>query len=347
MVAIPNSMRAVQITAYDGAPESIRVAAVPVPQPGQGQVLVRVAASPINPSDLMFISGLYGFKKPLPAVPGFEGSGTVVAAGSGFMPRMLMGRRVACAAADASIAGGMWAEYIVTGAQFCIPLRKNVEMDQAAMMLVNPLTAWALVEEARRGGHKAMVQTAAASALGRMIIRLAKRSGIPLINVVRRAEQVELLRSMGAEHVLNSGTADFDSALQDLCHRLGATMGIDAVAGETTLRVMQAQPRGSRMLVYGALSLEPIQADPRSLIFEEKRLEGFWLSAWLRRKNLLQQFRISGKVQELLKSDLRSEVQARLPLNEVARALQQYSQHMTAGKVLIVPGEVSGRPVSA
>ena len=87
-------MSAVQLRAYDGKPESIAVAEVPVPQPGSGEVLVRIFASPINPSDLMFIRGLYGFKKPLPAIPGFEGSGTVVEAGAGIMPRLLKGRRV-------------------------------------------------------------------------------------------------------------------------------------------------------------------------------------------------------------------------------------------------------------
>ena len=124
-MAIPGSMRAVQLRAYDGKPESIAVVEMPVPRPGPGEVLVRVVASPINPSDLMFIQGLYGFKKPFPAVPGFEGSGTVVQAGTGMVPRFLNGRRVACVAADSKVPGGMWAEYVVTSAQFCMPLRKN------------------------------------------------------------------------------------------------------------------------------------------------------------------------------------------------------------------------------
>jgi NADPH:quinone reductase len=337
MPEIPATMRAVQLSAYDG--KSVHVVQMPVPTPGLGHVLVRVHASPINPSDLMFIQGLYGFKKPLPAVPGFEGSGTVVAAGAGLMSRMMVGRRVACAAADAKVAGGMWAEYIVTSAQMCIPLRKKVNMDQAAMMLVNPLTAWALVDEARRGGHKAMVQTAAASALGRMIVRLAQRFRMPLINVVRRQEQVELLRGMGAEHVLNSSAADFDAALRDLCRKLGATIGFDAVAGETTLRVMQAQPPRSRMLVYGGLSLAACQTDPGSLIFEEKHLEGFWLSAWLRRKNLFSQMRLAGQVQELLGSDLKTEVHGRFPLERAPEALAEYAANMTAGKVLLVAAQ--------
>src|SRR6516225_7449636 len=190
MPPLPATMRAVQLKDYDPKPESLTVAEVPVPRPGPGEVLVKVFASPVNPSDLTFITGNYGFRKLLPATPGFEGSGTVVETGSGMMAKFMKGRRVACAVADAKSTGGMWAEYIVTSAQFCGPLSKRVEMEHAATMLVNPLTAWALVDEARREGHRAAVQTAAASALGKMVIRLGQRFHLPVINVVRRAEQV-------------------------------------------------------------------------------------------------------------------------------------------------------------
>lgn len=91
---------------------------VPIPQPGPGQVLIRMAAAPINPSDLGFVKGSYGFQKGFPIVPGFEGSGTVVAAGSGLLPRLLVGKRVACSAA----LGGTWAEYLVASASSCFPL---------------------------------------------------------------------------------------------------------------------------------------------------------------------------------------------------------------------------------
>jgi NADPH:quinone reductase-like Zn-dependent oxidoreductase len=300
-------------------------------------VLVKVFASPINPSDLAFIQGLYGFKKPLPAVPGFEGSGTVVESGPGMMARFLKGKRVACAAAEPKISGGMWAEYLVAPAQLCVPLRKHVDLEQAASLLVNPFTAWALMDEARRGGHRAVVQTAAASALGRMIVRLGQRFSIPVVNLVRRAEQVELLRGMGAQYVVNSGEQGYEEGLRDLCRKLGTTIGFDAVAGETSAIVLRAQPPKSRLLVYGGLSLAPSQADPASLVFEGKRLEGFWLSAWLRSKNLLSQLRIAGQVQALLGSDLKTDFQAKVPLKDAAQALQQYASNMTAGKVLLVP----------
>src|SRR6516162_4872072 len=154
------------------------------------------------------------------------------------MAGFMRGRRVACAAADAKATGGMWAEYIVTSAQFCVPLGKEVQMEHAATMLVNPLTAWALVDEARRGRHRAAVQTAAASALGKMVIRLGQRLRLPVVNVVRRAEQVELLHGMGAEHVLNSSEPGFDDELRKICHKLGASIGFEAVAGETSGRVL-------------------------------------------------------------------------------------------------------------
>lgn len=253
------------------------------------------------------------------------------------MPGYLKGKRVACAAADPNVAGGMWAEYLVTSARLCIPLRNEVDLDQAASLLVNPFTAWAMMDEARRGRHRAVVQTAAASALGRMVIRLGQRYSIPVVNVVRRAEQVELLRAMGAPYVVNSSEKGFEERLNEMCRKLGATLGFDAVAGEMSAIVLRAQPPGSRLLVYGGLSQAPSQADVLSLIVEDKHLQGFWLSPWLQSKSLVAQLRIAGQVQKLLASDLKTDFQARLPLQDAKQALQQYASHMTAGKILLVP----------
>jgi NADPH:quinone reductase len=330
-------MKALELRAYDARPESLVLAERPVPDPHHGQVLVRVAAAPINPSDLMFVRGLYGFKKALPAIPGFEGSGTVVAAGRGLRPRSLLGRRVACAATEVTNPWGTWAEYLVTSAETCVPLSRSVDLERAAMMLVNPLSAWALVEIARRGHHPAIIQTAAASALGKMIVRLGRRFGLPVINVVRRREQAEELRSLGAEHTVMSQEADFDRQLTLLARRLRATLAFEAVAGDLTRRVLDAMPRGGQVLVYGALSLEAAQANPAALIFEGKQVSGFWLSEWLRGKSLWDRFRVARQVQGMLTGDLQSRVQARLPLEAGAEALERYAQSMSAGKVLFVP----------
>ncbi len=331
----PATMRAVELRSYEEG--EVTVVERPVPRAGRGEVLVKIAAAPVNPSDLMFVRGLYGQRKRLPVVPGFEGSGVVVESGGGFMARFLKGRRVACAAPFDG--DGTWAEYMVAPAAQCIPLRRGVGLEDAASMIVNPFTAWALMDIARRAGARGVVQTAAASALGRMVVRLAASRGVGLVNVVRRGEQAELLRAEGAEHVLNSEEEDFDERLSELCARLGATVAFDAVAGEMTGRVLRAMPKGGRAVVYGALSQEGCLVDPRSLIFEDKRLEGFWLSKWLLEQNALRRIVTAGRVQKLLAGELKTEVRARLPLERAAEGLRLYAREMTGGKIVFAPGE--------
>lgn len=331
---IPETMQAAVLHAYDGAPESLRVETRPVPKPQRGQVLVKIAAAPINPSDLMFLKGLYGVLKPLPVVPGWEGVGRVVATGDDWLSRRLLGKRVACAAPNRY--DGTWAEYMLTSATRCIPLIDSVSDEQGAMLIVNPLTAWALVDIARKEGRRAFVQTAAASALGRMILRLSQHFGLEGVHIVRREEQAELLRALGARHVLNSEAPDFDAQLHALCQQLDARIAFEAVSGMTALRVLKAMPPGSRLILYGALSESPLMADPRDLIFEQKRIEGFWLAEWLERRSVLGQLRLAKQIQQLLGDLLRSEVAGRYALHEVHRALSDYQASMTAGKRLLV-----------
>ncbi|HEY0080437.1 MAG TPA: zinc-binding dehydrogenase [Pyrinomonadaceae bacterium] len=336
MRTIPATMRALELRDYEGRPESLALVEKPVPRPGRGEVLVRIEAAPANPSDMMFLRGLYGQKKPLPVVAGFEGAGEVVSSGGGLVGRALVGRRVACAAPFGG--DGTWAEYMVTPASMCIPLRREVTFEQGAAMIVNPFSAWALMKQVRHGLDRAVAQSAAASALGRMINSLAKRRRLPLVNIVRRQEQVELLRGEGAEHVLNSTEPDFEERLRDLCRRLKVTLAFDAVAGEMTGQLLRSTQKGGRVFVYGALSMDACQIDPRSLIFEGKRVEGFWLSEWLRSQNPAAKFITSMRVQKLLATDLHTDIRSRLPLEAATEGLSQYATHMTGGKILFVPG---------
>lgn len=332
--AIPGTMQAAVLHAYDGAPESLRIETRPVPKPERGQALVKMVAAPINPSDLMFLKGLYGVLKPLPVVPGWEGMGRVVATGDDWLSRQLLGKRVACAAPNKQ--DGTWAEYMLTAAMRCVPLSDAVPDEQGAMLIVNPLTAWALMDIARRDGARAFVQTAAASAVGRMLVRLSQHFGVEGVHIVRRDEQAELLRSMGATHVLNSETPDFDERLREVCHQLNATIAFEAVSGMLAARVLKAMPDGSRLILYGALSESPLMADPRDLIFQRKRIEGFWLADWLGGRSAIGQLRLGKQIQRALGDLLHSEVAARYPLSEVHRALADYQASMTAGKRLIV-----------
>jgi NADPH:quinone reductase len=228
---------------------------VPVPTPAANEVLVRVEASPINPSDLgLLIAGadmttatvagtserpivtapvaagaLGGLSaridKPLPV--GNEGAGIVVAAGSTSAAQALMGRRV-------GIAGGaMYAQYRVVDASACLVLPEGATARDGASSFVNPLTALGMVETMRREGHSGLVHTAAASNLGQMLVKLCLRDGVPLVNIVRRPEQVELLRSMGAVHVCNSGSPSFAADLVEALKATSATLAFDATGGGT------------------------------------------------------------------------------------------------------------------
>jgi NADPH:quinone reductase len=333
--ALPETMRALCLTAYDGRPESLQVTEMPVPRPSAGQVLVRVTATPINPADLMFVRGLYGVKRPLPAVPGFEGCGTVVAAGS-MAGKLLVGRRVGCV--PAAGADGTWAEYVVVPMGQCIPLLPRISDEQGASLVINPFSAWALMELARRGKHRALVQSAAASALGRMLLRLANKEKIPLVNVVRRAEQEEVLRKLGAEHVVNSSEAEFEERLRIKCHELGVSLAFDAVAGPMTGQLAYALVDGGTVVVYGGLSEQECRIHSRELIFHRKKVEGFWLSDFFRGGFGKDQLRALVGVPLMMGKELETPIRAKLPLESAGEALRIAAADMTAGKVLFAPG---------
>jgi NADPH:quinone reductase-like Zn-dependent oxidoreductase len=333
--SIPDQMTAVVLDSYSGV-QALRVEQRPVPKPGDNEVLVKVAAASINPSDLAFLEGHYGFKKPTPVVPGFEGSGTVVAAGSGMMSGYLNGKRVACVSQDKG--DGSWAEYMVTRTGFALPLDKSVSLEHGAMSVVNPLTAMAFLTIVKEGGHKAIVHTAAASALGQMVNRLGMREGFQVINIVRREQQVDLLKQQGAAIVLNSSEPVFDRQLADVCQQHKVRLAFDAVAGSMTMRLLEAMPAGSKVTVYGGLSYEPAQAEPGHLIFQNKCVDGFWLTLWLAKKNFMQSLMLWRRAQKLLSTELRSEVRARFVLQEARKAVMDYQGHMTGGKVLFIPG---------
>lgn len=332
---IPETMNAVELRSIEDGPEGLAFTEVPVPRPGVGEVLVKVAAAPVNPSDLMFIKGLYGISRPLPTVPGFEAAGTVVATGGGLAARFLRGRRVAVAASERG--GGTWAEYVCVPAVHAIPLRRSVTFEQGATLIVNPLTAWAIVALARRGGHRAIVQTAAASALGRMVVRLAGSFGVSTINVVRRPEQAELLRAEGADHVLDSSLPAFEPDLEMACRDLSAALAFDAVGGEMTFALARALLPGGRIVVFGGLSESASQIHPGDLIFRGIRVEGLWLSRWLRAQPLAARLLLAWRVQRRLGGELATPVRARVPLREGRDAIVRYAAAMTGGKVLLIP----------
>jgi NADPH:quinone reductase len=235
---------------------------VPVPTPGANEVLVRVEASPINPSDLgLLLAGadmttatvagtserptvtaslgagtLGGLSKridePLPV--GTEGAGIVIAAGPSAAAQSLLGRTV-------GITGGaMYAQYRVVDASTCLVLPEGATPRDGASSFVNPMTALGMVETMRRDDHSGLVHTAAASNLGQMLVKLCKEDRIPLVNIVRKPEQEELLRSMGATHVCNSRSPSFATDLVEALKATSATLAFDATGGGTLVNQILA-----------------------------------------------------------------------------------------------------------
>lgn len=327
-------MLAALLTSTDG---TLRIEEIPRPAIGPGQVLVHVAAAPINPSDLVFLKGAYGIQKRLPVVPGFEGSGVVVEANAGLYGRWLVGQRVACRPPEDG--NGTWADYVACQASHVIPLRSGVSLEQGATLIVNPLTAWSLMEQVQRGGHRAFIQTAAASAVGRMVARLSQERGVAGIHIVRRPEQIPLVEVSGNSLVLKSEDPDFAEKLKDRAAALGATIALDAVGGEATKALARAMPKGSRVIVYGSLSGGDLTVNAGDVIFRRQTVEGFWLTRHVAARPWIRRAAMAWQVQGHLGGALRTDIQARFPLNRIHDAIAAYKAARTQGKVLLLPSQ--------
>jgi NADPH:quinone reductase-like Zn-dependent oxidoreductase len=227
-----------------------------------------------------------------------------------------------------------------------MPLRKELSLEQGATALANPITALAMIDEARREGHRAIVQTAAAGQLGRMIFGVANEAGMPTVNVVRRQAQADALRELGAAHVLVSERADFSDQLARACKEVQATVAFDAVGGEMTGLLAGALPDRSSVWVYGALSGRPCGGiDPMGLAFRHLTVRGFEIDGWLKDAGLFRSFMLALKAQRMVASGAVSTVVARrLGLDGARDGLLAYADSMSEGKVLLQPGAESPAP---
>ncbi|WP_082280800.1 zinc-binding dehydrogenase [Leptospira kirschneri] len=330
---LPKTYKALELKEYGENRNRASIVEKTIRPLKKGEVLIRMHSASINPSDLMFMRGLYGIKKKLPIVPGFEGSGNVVSFGGGFYASYLKGKNVACTASGRG--DGVYAEYMITDAFNCLPIGKDLSLEQGACLYVNPITAIAMVERVQSLGVKALVQTAAASALGKMVVGIAARKGMKVINIVRKPEQEEVLKKIGAEYILNSESSNFERQLKILSKDLNATVCLDAVAGELTSRVLLAMPYGSRAIVYGALSEKEIPIHAGMMIFQDKKLEGFWLSTWVPQQTPYKIWKLSKELRSLAKKELKTDIASRFPLEKAIEAIEHYAVNMTKGKVLI------------
>jgi NADPH:quinone reductase len=344
------------------------------PAPAADEVVLRVEATPINPSDLVVLLGpadvatlrsggtparpvttasvpqsrlaLVAARLDEPMLVGNEGAGIVIDAGVD--ARELIGRAVAARAA------GMYAQYRVVKVSDCLVLQEGTPPKLAAGAFVNPLTALGMIETMRREGHTALVHTAAASNLGQMLHRLCQAEGIALVNIVRSADQVSLLRELGAKYVLDSTTPGFANDLADALAQTGATLGFDAIGGgplaamilscmekalarKTTTYNRYGSPVHKQVYIYGGLDLRPTEL-PRN--FGMAWGLGGWLMPWFLQKiGTHDAQRLHQRVAAELTTTFASRFTAEISLSDALTppVIAAYNKRATGEKYLITP----------
>jgi NADPH:quinone reductase-like Zn-dependent oxidoreductase len=289
-------------------------------------------ASPINPSDLFMVRGVYGKQPPLPCTPGFEGVG-VVEEGHGLLAWRVKGKRVAVLNSNS----GNWAEQVVIPARQAVPVPKDLTDEQAATFFVNPASAIVMTRKILKVPAGAwLLQTAAASALGKMVIRLGVKHGFRTLNVIRRPEQAEELRKLGGTAVVVTSQESLVDRVKAITNGQGVPFAIDAVGGETAVQVVETLGQHGRMLVYSNLSGSPMTLEPRALMTIPRRIEGFWLSEWVRDQGPLRMLMLFRQIASLLREGvLTTQVGATFSLDEVQAAVRQAAQPGRDGKVLL------------
>ena len=349
----------------------LTLAEVTVPMPVGDQVVVRVEAAPINPSDLGLLLGpadvasvrrdgdrtvgivpaaglraVQGRLDQAMAV-GNEGAGTIVDAGD--EARALIGKRVALAA------GGMYATFKLVRARECLVLPDGVEAAQGASAYVNPMTALSMVEVMQREGHTALVHTAAASNLGQMLVKICVADRVPLVNIVRSADQVALLRGLGAAHVVDSSAKTFRADLAEAIAATGATLAFDAISGgrmaSDILMAMEAAARSKmtaynrygstvpkQVYVYGLLDTAPMELAAPAFGFAWG-ISGWLVSSFLAKAGMEVMQRLRARVLAELTTTFASHYTATISLRETLDpdVIRAYAKKATGTKYLIDP----------
>lgn len=376
MPETPATMRQLRTLVTPDGELRLSLATVDTPQPGEREVLVRVEAAPVNPSDLgLLLAGadvsraVAGVEDGSPTVTapiaepvlrslaarvgtampvGNEGAGVVVAAGDSPEAAALLGRTVAF------LGGATYGEYCLASPRQCLPLPEGASVVDGASSFVNPLTALGMVETMRREGHTGLVHTAAASNLGQMLNRICLDDGVPLVNIVRRPEQADLLREQGAVHVCDTSEPTFDDDLVAALRATGATLAFDAIGGGTLAgRILNAMEAAvvppdapysrygsdvhKQVYVYGALDPRPIELH-RKFGFSWG-VGGWLLTPFLARTSREELARMRQRVADELTTTFASHYSDEMSLTEAldVATIQRYARQATGQKFLLRP----------
>jgi trans-2-enoyl-CoA reductase len=309
--------------------EVLRIVEQPWPEPAPDEVVVRMAAAPINPADLNAIEGKYPVRPTLPATPGMEGAGIVVEVGSAV-------RGLELGALVIPPHGlGTWREACALPAAKLVLVPEGIEPIQAAMLKVNPITAWRMLHDfvSLQPGEW-LIQNAGNSAAGRCVIQIAHELGYRTVNIVRRPELIEELRAEGGDVVLLDGDKLRDEAAA-ATQRAPIRLALNAVGGESAVRMAKTLAPEATIVTYGAMSLEPMCIPNGMLIFKNLRFTGFWVNKWYDGTTAEQRAETFAPLFEMAKRGLlRTKVEKTYPLAEAKAAVAHASQGERGGKIV-------------
>jgi NADPH:quinone reductase len=314
---------------------SLQVSEKEIPHPADDEVLVKMHAASCNPSDIAFIQGGYNIVKTLPAVPGFEGSGKVIEAGKN--AKELIEKNISCFVQEDM--DGTWCEFFVTKKENIIVLEDKMDLDQAACFMVNPFTAFGLLEIAEGNKSRAIIQNASGGQVAQFLRKLAAEKNIEVIDIVRKKETADLLKKQGCRHVLYENSEEFEKELVEITSELKPTTAFDAVGGELSGKIFNAMNGPSELVVYGSLSGKKLsEIGFMDLIFKEKIISGFNLISW---KEQLEPgvFELVSKLlqEKFISGEFHTHIQESVKLENVVQGLKKYIGNMSGGKVLLKP----------
>jgi NADPH:quinone reductase-like Zn-dependent oxidoreductase len=318
------------VTDKPGDLEAVRTQELSFPELAEEEVFVHLEYSTVNPSDLGTALGRYP-PTDLPVPIGLEGSGTVVRAGSGPYAQSLLNKRVAVNGR------GTWGDYIKVTSDDVFPLLDSTSFEDAANLIVNPMTVALFIEIIQRDNIKVVIQNAAASALGKMLVKWGKQAGVAVVNLVRKQEQVEALQAVGADYVVNTSLNDWKDQARNVLNQLGGALaGFEAIGGTATGDMLELVSNGGTVYAYGRLSNENNSVRQFDLMMLEKNLKGLWLMPWIKRKSREDRVQVGYFVQNLLQNVFKTEHLRVVNLSQARETLLKYpTESATNNKILL------------
>lgn len=322
-------VRAILYAQYGEPASVIQLQEKEVPAPGPGEVYVAIKAAPINPADLNTMEGKYPIRPELPAVPGVEGAGIIEALGPEVQgvavgDQVLLPHRT-----------GTWQEGVLLKADSLYVVPKSVPLEMAATLKINPATAWRLLHDyAPLQPGDWVIQNASNSAVGRAVIQIAKTLGLKTVNFVRRPELVSELKAEGADIVLLDD-GDPKAQIRELTGGAKIKLGLNAVGGESALRVANTLAEGASHVTYGAMGRQPLKIPNGLLIFKEIRFVGCWVSRWYAKASRQETQAMFDQLYALVERGvLNTKIQQSYPLHEAAAAIAHAQKGGRDGKIL-------------